>query len=299
MYVVTGATGRTGRIVTNILLNYGKKVRAIARNRDKLHDLEVQGARIVSGNLEDKDFVIQAFRGANAAYVMIPPNLEADNFYEYQVRVAENQAAAIEQNDVKYAVTLSSVGADLPEKAGVAQGLGYMEQCLNQIESLNVIHVRGTYFMENLFHTIEMVKSSDKVALPFNPKLKFPMVGKRDVAKVAVQKLLDLDFAGKEIKYVLGQRDVSFSEVTQILGKVIGMKDIAYSQTSYENTRTSLVRSGMSESVADAHIEFIRSINEGRIFENIERTPENTTPISIEEFSRQYALLYENSRAMA
>ncbi|MEX2403793.1 MAG: NmrA family NAD(P)-binding protein [Balneolales bacterium] len=299
MYIVTGATGRTGRIVTNILLNQGKDVRAIARDTDKLRDLETNGAKILSGNLEDKNFVVRAFQGAKAAYLMVPPNNEAEDFLDYQMKVADNQAEAIKKNKITHAVLLSSVGAELTEKAGVVQGLHYMEKRLNRIKSLNIKHIRATYFMENLFQTIQMVKSSNKLSLPFNHNLKFPMTAKRDVAKVAVQHLLDLDFEGKSVDYVLGQRDLSFTEVADILGKAIGITNLEYTQTSYENTRTAWVRSGISESVADAYIEFIRGINEGRIFENVERTPENTTPISIEEFSRQYALLYENSRAMA
>ena len=36
MYVVTGATGNTGRIIAETLLAKGKKVRAIGRNAETL-----------------------------------------------------------------------------------------------------------------------------------------------------------------------------------------------------------------------------------------------------------------------
>lgn len=294
MYVVVGATGKTGRIITNILLNHGKDVRAVARNTAKLRELAINGAEAFPGNIEDNDFLVRAFKGVKAAYVMIPPNISSGDIRDFQIRVADNQAEAIEKNNIQNVVSLSSVGAQLTEKAGIAQGLHYMEHRLNRIESLNVKHLRATYFMENLFQTIEMVKSVNKLSLSFSPKLKIPMAGKRDVAKVAVQHLLNLDFKGKSVDYVLGQRDVSIYEVTEVFGKAIGSADLAYSQISYESYRNALMRSGMSESVAAAHVEFVRSINEGRVFEAVERSPENTTPISIEEFSRQYALLYES-----
>lgn len=294
MYVLTGATGKTGRIISNILLNHGQKVRAIARNAERLSHLEDNGAEIMPGDLENENFVLKAFQGAKAAYVLIPPNVNAENFTEYQIGIIENIASALEKSDITHVVALSSVGAHLPENNGVVKGLHYMEQRLNKIESLHVKYIRATYFMENLFQTIEMVKANNRLALPVDPHLKFPMTGKRDVAKVIVQHLLDLDFEGKSVDYVLGERDVSFAGITEVLGKAIGRYDLSYSQVTYDSTRKSLIKKGMSESAADAHTEFLHAINEGYLFGETERTPENTTPISIEEFSRQYALLYES-----
>ena len=79
-----------------------------------------------------------------------------------------------------------------------------------------------------------------------------------------------------------------------VLGKAIGNRDLTYSQIMYENSRSALVRAGYSDSVADAIVDYVRAVNEGRIFKGVNRTSENTTPISIEEFSRQYALIYES-----
>ncbi|MEX0686377.1 MAG: NmrA family NAD(P)-binding protein [Balneolales bacterium] len=294
MYVITGATGKTGRIISNILLNQGNNIRVIARNEKRLWDFEEHGAEIMPGNLLDKDFVVRAFKRAKIAYIMIPTDPVSGDIYQLQKTLVDNYIEAILQSDITHVVTLSSVGAHLPDRVGIVQGLYYMEQRLNQIEQLNLLHVRATYFMENLFRTIDMVKSAGKIMMSFNPRLKFPITAKRDVAKVIVQHLLDLDFDGKFVRYVLGERDLSFNEVADVLGKAIGNRDLIYSQIMYENARSALVRSGMSESVADAQVDFIRAVNEGRVFERVKRTSDNTTPISIEEFSRQYALIYES-----
>ena len=43
MYVITGATGNTGRIIAETLLANGKKVRAIGRNAKRLQSLVKKG----------------------------------------------------------------------------------------------------------------------------------------------------------------------------------------------------------------------------------------------------------------
>ena len=52
---------------------------------------------------------------------------------------------------------------------------------------------------------------------------------------------------------------------------------------------------GMGKSVSGKMIEFVRSVNEGRVQENIKRTPENTTATTAEEFPNVFKMVYENS----
>ena len=75
MYVVTGATGNTGRVVANRLLDQGKKVRVIGRNRERLQPFVARGAEAFVADLSDQTAVKQAFAGANAVYAMIPPDV--------------------------------------------------------------------------------------------------------------------------------------------------------------------------------------------------------------------------------
>ena len=53
MIVVTGATGRTGRRVTEALLTAGVKVRMVGRDSDKLAPLARLGAEAFVGGHED------------------------------------------------------------------------------------------------------------------------------------------------------------------------------------------------------------------------------------------------------
>ena len=89
MYVITGANGNIGRKVAETLLAKGKKVRVVSRDLSRLQPLAEEGAELFGGSLQDEAFLLEAFKGANAAYVMIPPNQVAENLRTYQNRVGE------------------------------------------------------------------------------------------------------------------------------------------------------------------------------------------------------------------
>ena len=67
MYAIVGATGNTGRVVTEHLLAKGRQVRAIGRSSERLHPLEALGATSFLGSLEDAaDAADQGRRAARA-----------------------------------------------------------------------------------------------------------------------------------------------------------------------------------------------------------------------------------------
>ena len=74
MIVVTGATGRTGRQVAELLLAKGEKVRAVGRDATKLSPLVALGAEPFVGTVADLAFLIAAFAGAKA-YLVLPEDL--------------------------------------------------------------------------------------------------------------------------------------------------------------------------------------------------------------------------------
>ena len=48
------------------------------------------------------------------------------------------------------------------------------------------------------------------------PDLNLPMIATRDVGDYAAQRLLDLDFSGKQTRELLGERNLSMAEATAI-----------------------------------------------------------------------------------
>jgi uncharacterized protein YbjT (DUF2867 family) len=279
MYAVTGATGRTGAAVARRLLRKGEPVRVIGRGGDRLKSLAAEGGETSDADLTDAAALTRAFVGAKAVYVMLPPNLATHDCWAFQTRVTQAITAAVEGAGVSYAVTLSSIGADKPDRTGSVAGLYYLEQQLNRIDGLNVLHLRAGYFMENTLAKIGNIQTMGKAAGPFRPDLKLPMIATRDIGETAADALLSLNFEQKQTRELQGQRDLSMSEVAQIIGRAIAA-DLHYAQATEDGVRTALLELGISANVADLFLEMAAAWNSGYIRALEPRAPGNTTPTS-------------------
>src|SRR6185437_10752979 len=300
MYVIIGATGHTGSVVANKLLANGKKVRVVGHNADHLASFTKKGAEAFVGNVTDKNAMTKAFAGAQAVYLMLPPDPTVNDYFARAKQIIEAFASAIEQNRVKYVVSLSSVGADRPDKTGPIVGLHNLEERLNQIAGLNVLHVRAAYFMENTLGQADAIAQMGSVAGPLRPELKFPLIASRDIGEFAGDALSRLDFAGRQIHELQGQRDVSYGEITTILGKAVGKPDLKYLKLTSDQFRETLQRFGMSEETARLLAEMADSMNSGYITALETRSPRNTTPTSYETWVKENFLpIYQSKRQAA
>jgi uncharacterized protein YbjT (DUF2867 family) len=287
MYVVTGATGNTGRVIANRLLDQGKKVRVIGRNRERLQPFVARGAEAFVADLSDQTAVKQAFAGANAVYAMIPPDVTSPDFRAEQRRVIAAIAAALEAAGVEHAVTLSSIGADKESGTGPVVGLHEMEQALNRIARLNVVHLRAGYFMENTLGQAAAIHGMGKTAGPLRGDLKLPVIAARNIGGAAVELLLALDFKGKQTHELLGQRDLSMDEATAIIRKTIEKPDLKYVQMLDEQMQPILVQMGMSPNMAELILEMAGALNTGHMRALEQRSAKNTTPTSFETFVQE------------
>jgi uncharacterized protein YbjT (DUF2867 family) len=294
MYVITGATGNTGQRIAEALLDAGQAVRAVGRSADRLQPLVDRGAEAAVGDLHDADFLARAFAGATAVYAIIPPNMGAPDFRAYQNQVADALVEGVRRAGVRRVVTLSSVGAHLPEGAGVVQGLHDMEQKFNAL-GIDVLHLRPTYFMENLFGQIGAVKQMGTFGGAIRADLRFPIVHTSDIARVAAQRLLNGGWTGTQVEYVLGAEDVDHRQAAKVLGAAIGRPELEYVQITYADMEQAFGGMGASPSVAALYVEFMRAMNEGRILEEARRSPGNTTPMRLEDFAPEFAGAYAAS----
>jgi uncharacterized protein YbjT (DUF2867 family) len=293
MYTITGATGNIGKVIAQILLEKGQKVRAIGRNVNRLKTLEKQGAETLTGSLDDSAFLARAFDGATAVFLMIPPDFQSENYRKYQDRISEAFISALKKAGVRYVVNLSSLGANVPKGTGPIEGLYALEQQLNQLEGTNVLHLRPTWFMENFLADIPLIKSMGILGSPMKGDLQLAMIATRDIGVAAADRLLKLDFTGKSVQELLGQRDLTMKEAARILGTAIGKPDLPYVQFTYEDAEKGMMQAGLPPDIAKSYVEMVRALNEG-VIHFVPRTPKNTTPTSIEEFAGIFAAAYKS-----
>jgi len=297
MYVVIGATGNTGKIVAKTLLSQNKKVRAIGRNAERLNLL---GAEPFVGDITDKESMKRAFEGCDAGYLMVAPDPANPDFLGYQKKATEAITAAVESSRMKHVVLLSSVGADKPSGTGPIAGLHAFEERLTQISGLNALFVRAGYFMENTLPQVGAIKQMGAVAGPLKAELKVPMIATRDIGQYAADALSALSFRGHQARELLGQRDISYAEVTAIIGNAIGKPDLQYRQMTSDQFAALFMQMGASKSMGDSLAEMTEAMNANQIRALEPRSAGNSTPTSFEQFvTDTFAPAYRAATAAA
>ena len=292
MFTIMGATGNIGSKLADELLEKNQRVKVIGRSADRLQPFVERGAVAAVGDADDADFLADAFTGAAAVYTMIPPDYTAEDFRQYSNEIGQRIAAAIEKSGVSHVVNLSSHGAHLPDKTGPIKGLRDQEQRLNQLDTVHVLHLRPTYFMENLLMNIDMIKNMGINGGYIRGDLPFAMIATKDIARAAAAHMRERDFSGKQVRELLGPRDISLDEVTGIIGEKIGKPDLKYVPFSREDYVNGMVQAGLSSDVAAQLAELAAGIND-RLFGSGEtRGEENRTPTDFAEFADYFAQVY-------
>ena len=295
-YVILGASGNTGSIIADSLLSKDKKVRVMGRDAGRLQHFVGKGAEAFTADMSDAAALTEAFSGARAAYLILPPAKSRED----QERDSDAIAKAVKESGLRYAVHLSSYGAQVSEGTGPVAGLHSSEQKLNAISGLNVLHLRAAYFMENNLAAIGMIHAMGLIGNALLPDVKLPMIATRDVGDYAAQRLLHLDFSGKQIRELLGERDLSMTEVTAVIGRGIGKPDLSYEQFPYDQVQQVLTQMGVPPKGAALYIEMYKAINAGVLVPLERRLPENTTPTSLENFVQDvFAAAYHGTAVSA
>ena len=289
MIVITGATGHTGRVAAEILLAKGEKVRVLGRSAAKLLPLTTKGAEAIALDMHDEAALTASFMGADAVYAVVPPDVTSDDVIGHYDRISEALVAAIKASGVKHVVTLSSVGAQLREGSGPVLGLHRMEEKINTIHHVNVLHLRPGAFMQNMLAQIPVIQRFGAVAGII-----------KDIGAVTAQTLETRDFTGKSTRELLGPRDVSTNEAAKIIGAAIGKPELSYMEAPVPMFVTGLRQAGMSANMAELIAEMMLSISSGVQKPEEPRSARNFTPTTFESFvAEEFAPAYRGKAVSA
>lgn len=251
----------------------------------KLEPLVQKGAEAFVGHVEDAASMTKAFEGATVIYLVVPEDISQQDLRAHQERVSDSYAAALAKAQAPYVVTLSSIGAQHAEKTGPIVGLHNMEEKLNRIVGLNVLHLRPGYFMENLLMSIAPLRSMGTLPGGLTSDLSMPWIPTKDIGAYAATRLAARDFSGSATQELHGQRDVSMKEAASIIGKAIGKPNLGYMQVPFMMLESALVQMGLPKNTAALLIEMWKGANAGLIAPEEQRSAKNTTPTTLESFA--------------
>lgn len=281
---ITTPTGNVGRQVTRRLLDAGEhEIVLLARDAGKLKEEQSRGAKVITGDLADADYVRRATEKTETLFWVTPPDYTTDDLNAFQHRLAENAAAAIKANNISRTVVLSSLGAHLGDGFGPVTGLGQVESVIRRATS-NLVILRPTLFMENFLPSLQSIAEAGSIYLPVAGDAKISMIATKDIADVAA-KVLSQPFHGTQLVPLHGPKEYTFNEVAGIIGETLG-KTVNHTTVSPEQSREALKGIGASDNVADMFNELWSTIDNGTIKGEHARTKDTTTRTTMADFAR-------------
>jgi uncharacterized protein YbjT (DUF2867 family) len=290
--VVTGSLGNISKPLATELVQKGHHVTIISSNAEKQKDIEALGAQATIGSLENVDFLVQTFTGADVVYAMIPPNFAELDQVAYCRRIANNYAVALQQSDIKHVVHLSSYGAHLEKGTGFILGAHHAERILNELPNVSITHLRAGFFYTNLYRFIDMIKGAGFLASNYGGDDKMILVHPTDIAAAATEEI-ETPAAGKKIRYVASDEHTA-NEVAHIIGTAVGKPGLKWIILSDEQMREGLQKQGMPAHLIDKFIEMGSSAHSGALREDYERhKPIQMGKIKTEDFAKDFAVVFK------
>lgn len=278
---VTTPTGNVGRHVVAGLVRAGIRPRVLLRDARRLAPGLAGWVDSVEVDLADPGQVTEVTRGVAALYWVTPPTAGPEPL-EDCARFAAVAERAVRDNRIPRVVFQSSVGAELRSGAGEIDGLGLTEDAFDRTGA-DVVHLRCGYFFSNLLLQVHaIIDGTFRVVLPVEHRM--PWVAPRDVAQVAVSRLLSPWWSGQVVQGVHGPEDLSWLQVARVVQQVLGSV-VEVEQVPDDAMRRVLLADGLSAS----RVEAVMGTSTGLRFGFVPaqpRTAETTTPTRLSTWCR-------------
>lgn len=224
VFLITGATGATGKSTIELLLERGHKVRAfVHQHNEKSAQLQNIGAEIAVGDLLDFTAVRSALEGISGAYFVYPiaPGIVEATAYFAQ--------AALEAT-VPIVVNMSQINARRNTKS-LASFNHWMAERVFNWSGLAVTHLKPTFFAEWFLYYKQDIKEG-LVQMPFEESKHAPIAAE-DQARMIVSILENPAVHAGKAYPLFGPKEYTFAEAFAEISKILGHK-ITYEKISFE-----------------------------------------------------------------
>ena len=294
-YIITGGAGNISKPLALALLEAGKDVTIIGRNAENLKPLTEKGAKAAIGSVEDVDFLRGTFRDADAVYTMIPPNHHPADWKAYIGQIGQNFADALRDSGVQFVVNLSSIGAHLPDGCGPVSGLYRAEQALNTLTDIAIRHLRPGFFYYNFLSNVSMVKQMQIIGGNYgDAETNMVLADTGDIAAVAAEELLQLNFKGHSIRYIASDERKT-GEVAKTFGQAIGKPELPWVEFTDEQTLQGLQQAGLTQELAKNYTEMGAAMRTGIMQEDYWKNKPALSKTKLEDFAPVFAQAYQSN----
>jgi len=257
MIVITTPTGTIGAAVADILDRQAIPIRLIARDPARLSPTLRQQAEVVTGTHADPAVLDAALTGADALFVLVPPNFGAPDATEHYLGFARPIADAMRALSVPRVVAVSSLGRGFAGPAGLLSAAWAMDEVL---ESSGAAYrsLQPPFFMENLLHQLDSIRDDGLFSLAADPDLPLAAVATADIARIAAGLLADPTWTGQEGVPVREPVDHTPRQLAQILTETLG-RPVAYRQATLADYAAQYAALGASPAIVQSMVEMAQA----------------------------------------
>ena len=235
MILVTGANGRTGRVVAEVFHSRGIPVRAMVRDPAKAIGLPL-GVEIVVADFGTPHTLPIVLQGIHKVYLTSAPDPE-------QVTLHRNFIRAAAQAGVRHIVRHSVRGADEHSPIKIARWHAASQRELEE-SGIAWTHLQPVFNMQNFLRFASSIRSQNAFYAPMRDGA-ISMVDARDVASVAVEALTSAGHEGNTY-LVTGPEPLAFFDAAQQLSAIL-KRSIRYVDASPEQARNGMLMAGMPD----------------------------------------------------
>jgi NAD(P)H dehydrogenase (quinone) len=277
LFLITGATGKTGTTSVHLLLERGHRVRAfVRRHDDRSRALAAAGAEIVAGDLLNFGDVSSAMRGVSGAYLTYPlaPGL-------LDATVVFAQAAA--EAGVRSVVSMSQISARREAASNAARQHWLAERLLDRAPMLTA-YLKPTFFAEWIILAWGLEGDRGVLRLPYGSGRHAPVAGVDQSYVIAA--ILDNPEPHDRQAYPLyGPVKMDHYGIAEAVSRALGIP-VSYEPISVEEFAAGLASRGISphfvQHVSSVAIDYQNGIFSGT--NNLIEVIGNRTPLTVEEF---------------
>lgn len=239
-FLVTGATGETGRYTVQRLLEKGHAVRAMVHKEDeRAETLRSEGAEVVVGDLFEHDNVIRAAAGTTAAYFCYPvrPGI---------IQTTAYFADAARRAGLKAVINMSQISAREDSESHAARDHWIAERIFDW-SGVPTIHLRPTFFSQWLLYPFarKTIVEQSIIDLPYGAGRHAPIAAEDQARLIAVLLADPAAHVGKT--YTLhGPTELDQPGIAAAISEVLGRK-ISYQPLTIPAYRERLEKFGLPE----------------------------------------------------
>ncbi|MET3967724.1 MULTISPECIES: NmrA family NAD(P)-binding protein [Bradyrhizobium] len=279
LFLISGATGTTGRAAVRALRRAGQRVRALVHKEDaRAKALREEGAETVVGELLDLDRTRAAMEGVRGAYFVYPfePGLiEAAAFFAQ---------AAIEAG-IESIVNMSQKPARREAKSEASRDHWITEQVFDW-SGVPTTHIRPTFFAEWFLYPMDgwNVKGG-VIEFPFADGRHAPIAGEDQGRVIAALLQTPKPHAGKAYP-LYGPVELNHHEIAEKLTKTLG-RPFVYKPLTIPEFRERMENSGRAPRFVQ-HIASVAQDYQDGLFAGTNNVVEDLTgrkPLTVEKFA--------------